>query len=355
MENLDPASNYQPYGVHGVSQVIDHNDFKWSDMQWQGILLEKMVIYELHIGTFTSEGTFYVVIPRIPKLSSLGINVIEIMPVAQFPGKRSWSYDGVYPCGVENSYGAVDGSKQLINSCHQQRIAVILDVVYNHLGPEGNYLWGLGSYFTDKYKTPWGSAINYDDAYSYGVREYFIQNVIYWLQEYHIDAFRLDAIHAIYDCGLRHILQDMSEAVAEFSQRDNRKRYLITESDLNDPKILLRSPGFSSYGIHAQWSDNFHHSLHSVLTGEKQEYYEDYGSLENIATAYPDTFVFTENYSTHRKRYHGSEPIGCKSSQFIIYAQNHDQVGNRMMVDLFTYLLPFPALKLAAAATIMSP
>ena len=351
----DPASNYQPYGVHGPSQVIDHNDFQWSDMQWQGIPLEKMVIYELHIGTFTSEGTFDAVIPRIQELSSLGINVIEIMPVAQFPGERNWGYDGVYPYGVQNSYGGVNGLKRLVNSCHEQGIAVILDVVYNHLGPEGNYIWGLGGYFTNKYITPWGSAINYDDAYSYGVREYFTQNVIYWLQEYHIDALRLDAIHAIYDCGVRHILQEISEVVAEFSQRDNRKRYLIAESDLNDPKILLRSSGFSGYGIHAQWSDDFHHSLHSLLTGEKQGYYEDFGSLENLATAYTDTFVFAGNYSTYRKRYHGSEAIGCESSQFVIYAQNHDQVGNRMMGDRFSHLLPFPALKLAAAATILSP
>ncbi|NRB09253.1 MAG: malto-oligosyltrehalose trehalohydrolase [Richelia sp.] len=350
----DPASNFQPQGVHGASEVIDHNSFYWNDFQWRGLPVEKMVIYELHIGTFTTEGTFYSVIPRIPVLRNLGVTAIEIMPIAQFPGERNWGYDGVYPYGVQNSYGGVDGLKRLVDACHQQGIAVILDVVYNHLGPEGNYLWGLGTYFTDKYKTPWGSAINYDDAYSDGVREYFTQNVVYWLETYHIDALRLDAIHAIYDLGAKHILQEMSEAVAEINRRDGKKRYLIAESELNDPKIL-RSSDFGGYGIDAQWSDDFHHALHTVLTGEKQGYYEDFGSLEQLAKAYTQVYVYAWDYSPHRKRYHGSEPKGCKSTQFIVCAQNHDQVGNRMMGDRFTHLLSFSALKLSAAATILSP
>jgi maltooligosyltrehalose trehalohydrolase len=372
MDRPDPVSNSQPQGVHGASQVVDHSSFQWSDCasrsaggdrQWQGVPLEQMVIYELHVGTFTIEGTFDAVIPRIDELKKLGITAIEIMPVAQFPGDkpsghgfayRNWGYDGVYPYGVQNSYGGVDGLKRLVDACHCQGMAVILDVVYNHLGPEGNYLWGLGTYFTDEYKTPWGSAVNYDGAYSDGVREYFIQNVLYWLETYHIDALRLDAIHAIYDFGAKHILQEMAEAVAELSQRQGWKRYLIAESDLNDPRIL-RSPDFGGYSIDAQWSDDFHHALHTVLTGEKQGYYHDFGSLEQLAKAYTDTFVYAWDYSPYRKRYHGSEPRGCESSQFIICAQNHDQVGNRMLGDRFTHLLPFPALKLSAAAVILSP
>ncbi len=350
----DPVSNSQPQGVHGASELIDHSSFQWSDRQWRGVPLEKMVIYELHVATFTKEGTFQAVIPRISELQELGITAIEIMPVAQYPGERNWGYDGVYPYGVQNSYGGVDGLKQLIDACHQQGMAVILDVVYNHLGPEGNYLWSLETYFTDKYKTPWGSAINYDGAYSYGVREYFRQNVLYWLETYHIDALRLDAINAIYDTGVKHILQEMADAAGSVSQRHGWKRYLIAESDFNDPKIIRPSED-GGYGIDGQWSDDFHHALHTVLTGEKQGYYQDYGSLEQLAKAYTNSFIYTGEYSLYRQRYHGTTPSTCDSSQFIVYGQNHDQVGNRMLGDRTSHLLSFAGLKLSAAAVILSP
>ncbi|BAZ69709.1 MAG: malto-oligosyltrehalose trehalohydrolase [Pelatocladus maniniholoensis HA4357-MV3] len=353
VDRADSASHFQPQGVHGPSQVVDHSSFSWTDAEWQGIPLEQMVIYELHVSTFTEEGTFESIIPRIAELLELGINAIEIMPVAQFPGDRNWGYDGTFPYAVQNSYGGVDGLKKLVDACHQQGMAVILDVVYNHLGPEGNYLWGFGTYFTDHYKTPWGSAVNFDGSYSDGVRNYFVQNALYWLETFHIDCLRLDAVHAIYDFGAKHILAEIAEAVAELSQR-GYKRYLIAESDLNDPRII-RSPEVGGYGIDAQWSDDFHHALHTVLTGENQGYYKDFGQLEQLAKAYREGFVYTWDYSPHRHRYHGNEASGCFSQQFVVCSQNHDQVGNRMMGDRLTSLISFEGLKLTAAAVLLSP
>jgi maltooligosyltrehalose trehalohydrolase len=352
----DPASHSQPQGVHGASAVVDHSAFIWTDDDWAGIPLADMVIYELHVGTFTAEGTFAAMIPRLPDLLELGINTIEIMPVAQFPGDRNWGYDGVYPYAVQHSYGGVDGFKQFVNACHAQGIAVILDVVYNHLGPEGNYLWGLGTYFTDRYKTPWGSAVNFDDAHSDGVRHYFVQNVLYWLEVFHVDGLRLDAIHAIYDFGAKHILQEMMEAIDPLCSQ--RQRYLIAESDLNDPRII-RPPSVGGYGMDAQWNDDFHHVLHVLLTGEQQGYYEDYEmgvkGLHQLAKAYRENFVHTRDYSRNRLRQHGDRAVDCAPKQFVVFAQNHDQVGNRMKGDRFSHLLSWEAQKLAAAATLLSP
>ncbi len=352
-DTADPASRSQPEGVHGPSQVVDHSSFTWNDSEWRGIPLEQMVIYELHVATFTPEGTFEAIIPRIPELLELGVNAIEIMPVAQFPGDRNWGYDGTFPYAVQNSYGGVDGLKKLVDACHQYGMAVILDVVYNHLGPEGNYLWGFGTYFTDHYKTPWGSAVNFDGPYSDGVRNYFVQNALYWLETFHIDALRLDAVHAIYDFGAKHILAEIAAAVAKISQQ-TYKRYLIAESDLNDPRII-RPPQVGGYGIDAQWSDDFHHALHTVLTGENQGYYKDFGQLEQLAEAYRHSFVYAWDYSPHRHRYHGNDASDCLSQQFIVCSQNHDQVGNRMMGDRLTSLISFDGLKLTAAAVLLSP
>lgn len=353
-DRSDPAANYLPQGVHGASCVVDHNSFKWNDDQWQGVALEQMVIYELHVGTFTEEGTFASMIPRLSELQELGVNTIEIMPVAQFPGSRNWGYDGVFPYAVQNSYGGVDGLKKLVDACHDIGLAVILDVVYNHLGPEGNYLWGYGTYFTEKYRTPWGSAVNFDDAYSDGVRHYFVQNVLYWLENYHLDGLRLDAVHAIYDFGAKHILAEMAEAVAELEQKKGRQLYLIAESDLNDTRII-RSKEVGGYGLDAQWSDDFHHALHTVVTGENNGYYEDFGDLEQLAKAYRQGFVYTWDYSKHRHRYHGEEPRDCVPSQFVVCAQNHDQIGNRMLGDRLAELISFEGLKLTAAALLLSP
>lgn len=349
----DPASNFQPQGVHGPSQIIDHS-FNWDEQNWSGIPLETMIIYELHIGTFTPEGTFSAIIPRLPELKELGINAIELMPISQFPGNRNWGYDGVYPFAVQNSYGQPQDLKHLVNACHQQGIAVILDVVYNHFGPEGNYTSCFAPYFTDRYRTPWGNAINFDDAYSYEVRNYFIQNALYWLKEYHIDALRLDAIHAIYDLGAKHFLEELAENVKNLSTAQNRQFYLIAESDLNDPKII-RPSSLGGYKIDAQWSDDFHHSLYTLLTEDLAGYHQDFGKCEHLAKAYQDSFVYDWKYSPFRRRYHGNSVKDRPLHQFIVNIQNHDQIGNRLLGERLSQLVSFSALKLAAGAVLLSP
>jgi maltooligosyltrehalose trehalohydrolase len=360
--SADPASQYQPEGVHGPSQVVDHH-FEWTDAGWTGVSLESMIFYELHVGTFTPEGNFTAIIPRLADLRELGINAIEIMPISQFPGDthieaslayRNWGYDGVYPFAVQNSYGSPADLKQLVNACHEHGIAVVLDVVYNHFGPEGNYTGQFAPYFTKTYKTPWGNAMNFDDAHSQGVRNYFIQNALYWLREFHIDALRLDAIQAIYDLGAKHFLWELAEAVHSFSQGQTWKRHLIAESDLNNPQII-RPPELGGYGIDAQWSDDFHHALHALLTGDRQGYYEDFGQCADLAKAYQDTFVYDWKYAPHRKRFHG---ISCRDrplSQFAVCIQNHDQIGNQMKGDRLWQRLSFEGLKLAAGAVLLSP
>lgn len=349
----DPASNFQPLDVHGPSQVIDHS-FTWNDSNWSGIPLESMIIYELHVGTFTSEGTFEAIIPRLKDLQELGVNAIEIMPVAQFPGDRNWGYDGVYPFAVQNSYGGPQGLKRLVDACHQQGVAVILDVVYNHFGPEGNYMSHFGPYFTETYRTPWGSAMNFDDVHSHNVRNFFIQNALYWLRDYHIDGLRLDAIHAIYDLGAKHFLEELAENVAVLGDQQGRKLYLIAESDLNDPRVV-RPVESGGYGIDAQWSDDFHHALHVLLTGEQTGYYSDFGKCEQLAKAYQDTFVYDWKYSPHRQRFHGNTVSDRPLTQFVVCIQNHDQVGNRMLGERISHLVSFEAQKLAAGALLLSP
>lgn len=350
----DPASFYQPQGVHHPSEIIDHDKKSWKDSGWKGLPLEQMCIYEIHIGTFSPEGTFKAVIPRLAQLKEIGINAIEIMPVSQFPGERNWGYDGVYPFSVQNSYGGPEGLKDLVDSCHLCGIAVILDVVYNHLGPEGNYLCEFAPYFTDKYRTPWGAAINFDGPYSRGVRKYFIENALYWLEYYHIDALRLDAIHGIYDFGARHILSELKDALNEFSKTKGRDFYLIAESDLNDVKIIQKKQD-GGFGLDAQWNDDFHHSLHTLLTKENTGYYADFGKMEHFVKACREGFVYSWQYSDYRKRFHGSPSVGIPSKQFVVFSQNHDQVGNRMRGERLSNLLCFEALKLNAAAALLSP
>ena len=350
----DPASHFQPQGVHKASAVVDHNNTSWQDSKWAGIPLEEMILYELHVGTFTNEGTFKAIIPRLADLAELGVNAIEIMPVAQFSGDRNWGYDGVYPYAVQNSYGKPEDFKQLVDAAHQQGIAIILDVVYNHFGPEGNYIAHHAPYFTDTYHTPWGNAINFDDAYSYGVRNYFLENALYWLENYHIDGLRLDAIQAIYDSSAKHILQEMAEKVEELSQQLGKKLYLIAESDLNDVRVI-RPPELGGYGIDAQWSDDFHHSLRTVLTKESGGYFADFGSCEQLAKAYQNTFVYDGEYSQFRKRYHGNGTGDRQGHQFVVCIQNHDQIGNRMLGERISDLVDFERTKLAAGALLLSP
>jgi maltooligosyltrehalose trehalohydrolase len=350
----DPASYFQPDGVHKASQVIDHNLFSWQDSNWNSLPLSEMIMYELHAGTFTHDGTFDAVIPRLDDLNELGINAIEIMPVAQFPGERNWGYDGVYPYAVQNSYGGPDGLKRLVDACHTRGIAVILDVVYNHLGPEGNYLWDYGPYFTDMYKTPGGKAVNYDGPYSNGVRNYFIENALYWFEHYHIDALRLDAIHGIYDISAKHVLQELSEKVKEFSEIHGREFYLIAESDLNDPVVAMQGDR-GGYGIDSLWCDDFHHSVHTLLIDEVTGYYEDFSRIEHLVKSIKEGFVYSGQYSHFRKKNHGSSSKDLPAERLVVFSQNHDQAGNRMLGERLSSLVTFEAQKLAAGIMLLSP
>ncbi|MFH1025513.1 MAG: malto-oligosyltrehalose trehalohydrolase [Nitrospirota bacterium] len=350
----DPASHFQPGGVHSPSQVVLHDSFKWEDTGWKGISLQNMIIYEVHIGTFTTEGTFDAAIPRLPEINDLGINTIEIMPVAQFPGKRNWGYDGVFPFAVQNSYGGPEGLKRFVNECHKNNISVVLDVVYNHFGPEGNYVWDYGPYFTDKYKTPWGMALNFDDAYGNEVRNFFIENALHWFSNYHIDALRLDAIHGISDFSAKPFLQELAEKVKEFSCRKKRRHYLIAESDLNDTRVI-RPGKAGGFGLHAQWCDDFHHSLHTLMTGEKDGYYADFGKTEYLVKSLKEGFVYSGEYSQFRKRNHGNSSKDIPANQFIVFSQNHDQIGNRLFGERLANLVSFESLKLAAGSVMLSP
>ena len=350
----DPASQSQPEGVHGPSEVLDLDRFSWEDPNWQGLKPEQMIIYELHTGTFTEAGDFKGIINKLDYLKDLGINTIELMPVNQFPGSRNWGYDGVYPFAVQNSYGGAYQLQKLVNEAHQRGFAVILDVVYNHLGPEGNYLFDYGPYFTDKYHTPWGKAVNFDDYGCDGVRNYFLQNALFWFRYFHIDALRLDAVHAIWDFSAKHIMAEMQDVTEVFNQGAAFPRHLIAECDLNDIKYL-NSPDKGGYGLPAQWADDFHHSLHTLLTGEERGYYRDFGGLEHLGKAFRQAFVYDGIYSLFRNKTYGSKPQNNPGSQFVVCTQNHDQVGNRMQGDRLTTLVSFEELKLAAAALFLSP
>ncbi|MDO9307568.1 MAG: malto-oligosyltrehalose trehalohydrolase [Deltaproteobacteria bacterium] len=349
----DPASRSQPDGVHGPSQVINP-DFDWSDGDWRGLDLEKYLIYELHVGTFTPEGTFEGVISRLDYLCELGISALELMPVAQFPGERNWGYDGVCPFAPQNSYGDADGLKRLVDACHSRGLAVILDVVYNHLGPEGNYLHAFGAYFTDRYRTPWGDAVNFDGPDSDQVRHYFISNALYWITEYHFDALRLDAIHGIYDFSALHILQELAGAVHSEGTALGRRVHVIAESDLNDVRVI-NSPEVGGYGLDAQWNDDFHHALRTLLTGDTAGYYCDFGRFSDLVKGFSEGFILSGGYSTFRRRRHGSSSANHPPCHLVAFSQNHDQVGNRMRGERPGDHLSTQQLMLAAATVLLSP
>lgn len=350
----DPASVYQPDGVFESSRAIDLDSYQWMDTDWKNPPLEEYIIYELHTGTFTAAGNFDGIIEKIPHLLELGVTAIELMPVAQFPGRRNWGYDGVFPFAVQESYGGPGALQKLVNACHSAGIAVILDVVYNHLGPEGNIFSQYGPYFTDKYKTPWGDAINFDDEWSDEVRRFFIENALMWFRDFHIDALRLDAVHAIKDFGARHFLLELRGHVDELMKFTRKKHHLIIECDLNDRRFLdTASKG--GYGMDAQWTDEFHHSLR-VATGQEQKgYYADFNGVEHLAKAYNDAYVYDGIYSTHRKRTFGSSAEGISGNKFIVFSQNHDQVGNRMSGERTSSLVSFEMLKVLAGAVFISP
>jgi maltooligosyltrehalose trehalohydrolase len=353
-ERPDPASRFQPMGVHGLSQVVDPGAFRWECPDWSGLPLEAYILYELHVGAFTPEGTFEAVIPRLNSLQDLGITAIEIMPVAQFPGNRNWGYDGVYPFAVQSSYGGPEGLQKLVDACHLRGMAVTLDVVYNHLGPEGNYLGEFGPYFTDRYRTPWGAAVNFDGPHSDEVRRFFLENALYWLSDFRVDALRIDAIHGILDFSAYPFLAELADAVRGLASRENRKLHLIPESDLNDARVISpRDKG--GYGLDAQWNDDFHHALHALLTGEREGYYRDFGGLEDLAKAHTEGFVYSGQYSVYRKRRHGSSSRDVPAGRLVVFSQNHDQAGNRPGGERLSGLVSFEALKLAAGLVLLSP
>lgn len=350
----DPASMSQPEGVHSWSEVVDHTEFKWTDQSFKPATQSEWIIYELHVGTFTAEGTFDSIIEKIDHLKALGINAIEIMPIAQFPGERNWGYDGVYPFATQNSYGGVSKLKRLVDKCHHSGIAVILDVVYNHMGPEGNYLSQFGPYFTEKYNTPWGAALNFDDSYSDHVRNFFLQNAIMWLKDFHLDGLRLDAVHAIMDTGPVHFLKELSLKVDELEKETGKPYVLIAESDMNDVKVISNYKE-GGYGLEAQWTDDFHHAVHTLITGELGGYYSDYGKLDHMAKSFRQGFIYDGIFSSFRNKLVGTDPTNNPKHQFVVCIQNHDQVGNRMLGERLTSIVPFEKLKLAAGIMLISP
>jgi maltooligosyltrehalose trehalohydrolase len=350
----DPRSPYQPDGVHGLSQLIDHSTFQWTDGNWQPRPLASAVIYELHIGTFTPEGTFLSAIEKLDYLLDLGITHIEIMPINEFSGPWGWGYDGVDIYAPHHKYGVPDDLKKLVDTCHAKGLAVLLDVVYNHFGPAGNYLGKYGAYLTDKHKTPWGDAVNFDGKGSHEVRKFFVDDALMWLRDYHFDGLRLDAVHAFVDSSAIHFLEQLSSEVDLLSAKAGKYFVLIAESELNDPR-LITSREANGYGLDAQWADDLHHAIHTVLTGELKGYYEDYGKLEHLAKGLGTPFIYDGIYSTHRERHHGRPPIGLSGHHFVVCIQNHDQIGNRATGERIGHLVGVNGQKIAAALLLTAP
>ena len=350
----DPRSMFQPNGVHSTSTTIDHGTFAWTDSNWKGFDLSRAILYELHIGTFTPEGTFEAAAERLGHIVDLGATAVELMPVAEFAGERGWGYDTVDLFAPHHSHGGPDGLKKFINACHENGLGVVIDVVYNHLGPAGNYLANFGPYFTDRYTTPWGAAVNLDGPYSDGVRNYFIDNALMWLRDYHCDGLRLDAVHAFYDRSAVHFLEEIKLRVQELETEIGRKLYVIAESDLNDSRLIWdRSRG--GYELDAVWNDDFHHALHSLLTKESNGYYQDFGRVSDFALAMKQAYVYDGKFSTYRKRSQG-RPIGTTDgSKFLAYLQTHDQVGNRARGERTSALMSLEHLKIGAALVLTSP
>ena len=353
-ECQDPASLAQPDGIEGPSKAIDTTSFHWEDQNWDTPALENYLLYELHVGTFTPEGTFAAVEEKLDYLKALGVNAIEIMPVAQFSNARNWGYDGVFWYAVQDSYGGASGLQHLVNACHYRGISVVLDVVYNHFGPEGNFLEHYGQYLTDKYHTPWGNAVNFDDAWCDGVRRHVLENAIMWFRDFHIDALRLDAVHALKDCSPVHILQELKQQVDRLMEMTGRRHYLMVECDLNDPKFI-KPLSEQGYGMDAQWIDEFHHSLR-VTVGEKPTgYYADFDGISNLAKSFRDAYVYDGQFSEVRQKLFGYKAEANPGSQFIVFSQNHDQVGNRKQGERSSVLYSYDTLKLMAGAVLVSP
>jgi maltooligosyltrehalose trehalohydrolase len=351
----DPRSRHQPNGVHGLSRVLDHARFPWTDSAWPGRALPGTVMYELHVGTFTPERTFDAAIDRLDHLVELGIDLVEVMPVAAFPGRHGWGYDGVALYAVHEPYGGPEAFKRFVDACHARGLGVVLDVVYNHLGPSGNYLSRFGPYFTDRHHTPWGAAVNLDDADSDEVRAFIIESAVSWLRDYHLDGLRLDAVHALADERAIHLLTELQMAVEELSAELGRPLSVIAESDRNDPlTVTPRERGGN--GLAAQWADDIHHALHALLSGERQGYYVDFGSYECLATTLTQAFFHAGTYSTFRGRGHGApvDRTRIPGHAFVTYLQNHDQVGNRATGDRLSASVSAGRMKVGAALVLCS-
>jgi maltooligosyltrehalose trehalohydrolase len=352
----DPTSRWQPDGVHAASAVCYTDRFAWDEGGWNGMERAGLVIYELHVGTFTLEGTFESIEPRINDLLELGVTAIELMPVAQFPGVRSWGYDGVHPFAVQNSYGGPEGLKRLIEVCHRAGMAVLLDVVFNHFGPEGNYLPAFGNYLTEKYKTDWGSALNFDDRHCDAVRALVLDNVRMWIKDYRFDGLRLDAADQIYDRSPRHILAEIAEVAHAEAAKRGRPVHIFAETDQNDAPRYLRAVDRGGYGLDGHWTDDFHHAVHATLTGESNGYYRDFADGPRaLAKALNSVFVNDGNYSPFRDRRHGAPATEFAGDRFVAFTQNHDQVGNRMKSDRYASSLDSSAVRLAAGILLLSP
>jgi maltooligosyltrehalose trehalohydrolase len=350
----DPRSAWQPDGVHGPSRWVDHDRFVWRDQGWRPPPLGAAVIYELHVGTFTPEGTFDGVCERLDHLLDLGVTHLELMPVAEFFGDRGWGYDGVDLFAPHHAYGGPEGLKRLVDACHRRGLAVLLDVVYNHLGPSGNYLDRFAPYFTDRYRTPWGQAVNLDGPDSDEVRRFILDNALMWLRDYHLDGLRIDAVHAILDTSAVHILEELAGEVHRLQAQTGRPCTLIAESDLNDPRVV-RSPAVGGYGLDAQWNEDFHHALHAALTGERGGYYRDFGRLADLQKVLTTGLVYDGRHSEHRRRRHGRPAVGLAGTAFVGCLQNHDQTGNRAQGERTSHLLVPGQLEIGAALVLTSP
>ena len=351
----DPRSRWQPQGVHGFSRVYDHGAFEWTDQSWTGRQLPGAVLYELHVGTFTPDGTFDVAIERLDHLVSLGVDIVELLPVNAFNGEHNWGYDGVCWFAPHEPYGGPDGLKRFVDACHARGLGVVLDVVYNHFGPSGAYAPMFGPYLTEN-ENSWGRSVNVDGAHSDEVRRYIVDSVVMWLRDYHVDGLRLDAVHALHDRRAIHILEELAVEVETLSTHLGRPLSLIAESDLNDPRLITpREAG--GYGLTAQWADDVHHALHALLTGERQGYYVDFGALECLADVLQEVFFHAGTWSTFRGRIHG-RPVDREripGHRFVAYLQNHDQVGNRATGDRISDSVSDSLLKVGATLLFTGP
>lgn len=350
----DPRSRWQPDGVDGPAAVDDPDAFAWTDSRWRGFHLPGAVLYELHIGTFSDAGTFDGAIEHLDHLVDLGVDAVEVLPVAEFAGDRGWGYDGVHLSAPHHAYGGPEGFRRFVDACHARGIGVVLDVVHNHLGPAGNHTATFGPYFTDHHQTNWGQGINIDGPHSDEVRAWILGSCRHWFVDHHVDGLRLDAVHAISDDSAVHVLEALAEQTRRLEGHLGRPLWLIAESDRNDPRYV-RSPEAGGYGLDAAWADEWHHAVHAALTGERDGYYEDFGTLDDLALALRQAWVYAGRFSAHRRRHHGRSPAGLPGHAFVISTQNHDQVGNRAMGERLDHLVSPGRRSLAAALLLTSP